>query len=560
MKESNVFYGTGSPHPMRSDSSFGVDDEEASMNTDETLAILIVDDDAGDRRLCQRALKSALGDSLRLFEADSGESGLELIETHSPNCVLLDFSLPGINGVEVLKQIRRKHPYLPVIMIDGKGNDIVAVQSMKEGAQDYIAKRTITPRTVQRAVRMAIKHSALQKHSHQQRTSLEIFTRALAHDLKEPVRTIRSFLDRMSDWRNLCEKSQQSFQHICKSAERMSALIDAVHLYTSLDSDEQMEKTFCDIAAVLKDVQENLAQLIDERRAVITFDELPHVYANDVQMHQLFQNLLANAIRHSNSAVRIHVSVEEHEDNLRFEVRDNGPGIAPEHLETIFEPFKRFSHRKGNEPGLGLGLAINRKIVELHGGRIWCESQGCRGTSFLIELPKCSAISSASKDATVNIPSPNLQSVDGSQSLARILLVDDNEVDIELNSIFLIEQPKLHCEVMTARDGEEGLAIIRDAKQRGHPIDLILLDINMPVMDGFEMLRQIKKEQMSPNTLVVMCTTSDDEKDKRMAKSLGAIGYLTKPPRFSLFKEVIEQCGLLRLSKKDDNYILVPAA
>src|SRR5580704_9401981 len=99
-----------------------------------TLNILVIDDDKGDRMSCRRALKSTWGGNLRFLEADNGESGLESVERHVFSCVLLDHSLPGINGVEVLKRIRIKHPYLPVIMIDGKGNDVVAVQSMKEGA------------------------------------------------------------------------------------------------------------------------------------------------------------------------------------------------------------------------------------------------------------------------------------------------------------------------------------------------------------------------------------------------------------------------------------------
>ena len=164
-------------------------------------------------------------------------------------------------------------------MINGNGNDVIAVQSMKEGAQDYIAKSTITPPILQRIVQMlAIQHCALQKHTYEQQLSLEIFTRALAHDLKEPMRTIRSFLDRITDWKNLCEDSQKSFGYIHKAADRMIALIDTVHLYTRLDASQRMEKTVCGIASVLKEAQENLARLIEERGATITYDKLPLKY------------------------------------------------------------------------------------------------------------------------------------------------------------------------------------------------------------------------------------------------------------------------------------------
>jgi signal transduction histidine kinase len=524
------------------------------------LDILVVDDDKGDRAFCQRALRSALSDGLRLLEADSGESGLKSIEAHAPDCVLLDHSLPGINGIEVLKRIRIKHPYLPVVMIDGKGNDVIAVQSMKEGAQDYIAKSTITPATLQRAVRMAIEHCTLQQRDHEQRATLEIFTRALAHDLKEPVRTMRSFLDRIDDSDALNANSQQSFQYICKSAKRMGALIDAVQVYTRLDAIERMERTPCDLADVLEQARENLAQLIDTRGAIVTCDALPQVQSDAVQMLQLFQNLLANAIRHCESAAVIHVGLEEYGNQWLLTVRDNGPGIAPECLETIFEPFKRLSHRKDDESGMGLGLAISRKIVELHGGRIWCESRPGAGTSFLFTLPKTTAIAAPAGERTVDNVSVNESTEVEPKTLARILLVDDNEADIELNQIMLIEQAKLRCGLLTAADGKEALSLLRNAAEEGSAIDLVLLDINMPIMNGFELLTQMRNEQMLADTSVVMCTTSDDDVDKEMAEVLGAAGYLTKPPNFTLLRDIIDRCPRLRFYQEGEDCALLRAA
>jgi signal transduction histidine kinase len=525
----------------------------------EMLSILIVDDDKGDRAFCQRELKSALGDGLRIQEADNGESGLLAIENDCPDCVLLDHSLPGIDGVEVLRRLRVEHPYLPVVMIDGKGNDVVAVQSMKEGAQDYIAKSTITARTLERAVRMAIERCELQKRDHDQRASLELFTRALAHDLKEPVRTIRSFLDRITDWRDLTAPSQKSFQHIYKSAHRMSALIDAVHLYTRLDAAEQMERTSCDLNGVLGQVRDNLAELIERRGTIITSGILPQVQVDEIQMLQLFQNLLSNAIRYCETAVTVHVSAQEYDQQWLLTVRDDGPGVAPENLQKIFEPFKRLSHSKEEGPGLGLGLAINRKIVESHGGKIWCESQRDDGAAFLFTLPKATTISGAASDAAVRVASPCIQP-GAPRPLGSILMVDDNEDDIELNSIFLIEQPKIRCNLLTARDGQEALATLRSSIEKGNPIELLLLDINMPVMSGFELLKQMQKERMLADTLVVICTTSDDDMDKRTAALLGAVGYLTKPPKFLVLKDIINRCGRLRLHEQAGDHALLRAA
>lgn len=271
----------------------------------------------------------------------------------------------------------------------------------------------------------------------------------------------------------------------------------------------------------------------------------------------MLQNLLANAIRHSDKPPVIHVHAQERDGNWLFSVADNGPGIAPDDLEKIFNPFKRLDRK---EQGAGLGLAICRKIIESHGGKIWCESKLGVGASFLFTLPKTEAVSDTESSATPPILSPRTQSVDGVLTLARILLVDDNEADIELNRIMLTERAKLRCDLLIASDGKEALAMLQNAAKESNPIDLILLDINMPGMTGFELMAEMQKQDMSQDTLVVMCTTSSYDIDKRMAASLGAVGYLTKPPQSSLLKEIIDQSGRLHLSQEGDSYALLRVA
>jgi len=523
---------------------------------DGSLSILVIDDSEDDRLLYQRTLKKISDAHYTISEAENGEAGLAAIMHETPSCVLLDYSLPGHNGIEVLKRIREIALHLPVIMLTGQGNEAIAVQSMKEGAQDYIVKSAITPESLQRVVRVAIEHSVLQKRIYEQRTSLEIFTRALAHDLKEPVRTIRSFLERITDWRTLSEKSQKSFVYITKAADRMAMLIDNVFLYTRLDSPDQIPRENCELHGVVEEVKENLATLIQERSATITYDALPVTHTNRVQMIQLFQNLIANAIRHCDNAVTVHVSASEHEHHWQLAVRDNGPGIAPEYLEKIFDPFKRLSHRKEDGPGLGLGLAINRKIMESHGGKIWCESELGKGTTFLFALPK--ATSQLMPQAPVMpAAAPAETPVETTpQSLARLLLVDDNEADLELNRIMLIEDSKLNCEVLTASNGREAIQILKQALQKNNPIDLLLVDINMPGISGFELLAQMQQEASLSATPVIMCSTSAYDVDKTMSTTLGAAGYMTKPPQFPLLKEIIDRCGHLRLSREAETYVL----
>jgi len=525
---------------------------------DNTVKILVIDDNEDDRLLCRRTLKKMSDRNYVILEASDGEEGLAYIKDEQPACVLLDYSLPGHNGIRILEEIHLNYPFLPLIMMTGQGNENVAVEAMQKGAQNYISKSHITQEMLDHVIQMAIEHCTLQKRIHEQRTSLEVFTHALAHDLKEPVRTIQSFTELIAESNAFTEKTGRYFQHIQNAANRMHMLIDTVFLYTRLDDPRKMARENCNTTAILHEVQENLDTLIRERGAVIRCDTLPEVYVNRVQLIQLLQNLISNAIHHSKKEVTIHIHAEEQPEHWLFSVSDNGPGIDSVHFQKIFEPFKRLTlHEK---QGAGLGLAICKKIVESHDGKIWCESQLGAGTSFLFTLPKAlSAImeNSPPLPKTVAVPKSSQSDV---KPLANMLLVDDNKADIEITQFRVIERPGLRCNLLVARNGEEALTLLQGRIEENLPVDLMLLDINMPEMDGFELLERMLANEALRKVPVVMCTGSSYDKDMKKARALGAIGYLTKPIDFSQLKSVIDETGIVELCQTSDGYSLLRAA
>jgi signal transduction histidine kinase len=518
----------------------------------EDTKILVIDDSEDDRLLYRRCLQKSVVARYDVCEASHGEEGLARIESDTFACVLLDYSLPGRNGIEILKRIRTRHSCVAVVMMTGHGNEKVAVAAMQEGAQNYISKAAITPDTLEHVIQVAIQHCAMQKRIADQRESLEIFARALAHDLKEPVRTIRSLLELLSTEVSFTGKSAAHYQSIQDAAKRMTGLIDTVYYYTRLDGVEKSDCDICDANKLVDEVKENIDRLIRERQAVVDCHQLPPIHVNRAQAIQVLQNLICNAIQHGGTAPRVSVTAEETLDNWIFCVSDNGPGISQEDTEKLFKPFKRLSRHE--DSGLGLGLAICKRIVEVHGGKIWCESKPGNGAAFKFTMPKAAAPVAP----TVSVPSTSLTQAhgDGRDSpLATVLLVDDNDIDIELAQLLLIERNRLQCKVMVARDGHEALARLREMN-----VDLMLLDINMPRMDGFELLEQMRAEKMLDRVTVVMCSTSTYDEDISRSLELGACGYLTKPPEFARLKAIVEKSAKLKLCEERDAVHLLRAA
>jgi signal transduction histidine kinase len=506
------------------------------------LNVLVIDDSDDDRKLYQRVLRLAFGDRLNLLEETNGESGLDAIEKAEPHCVLLDYSLPGRDGIEVLRRIRNKHLHLPIIILTGQGNEAIAARSIKEGAQDYITKSEITPEALKRAIRTAIENGTQQKRINEQHLALETFTQALAHDLKEPVHTICSFVKLACDCEIESDKRDEYMHHIRGAGERMTVLIDTLLSYTQLDGLGEPQHEVFSLNEAVTAAKANLLALFGERDTMTSVGPLPEVTACRIQIVQVLQNLMSNAVSHSLRPVHIRIGVERDGEAMRIFVRDDGPGIAPEYQRQIFEPFRRLNRANTR---CGLGLAICKKIVEAHGGKIGCESEIGHGSNFFFNLRGAAATvnTSAGEERIAE-----MRDLPENMTRANVLLVDDLDEHIMLARAFLTGPEGMCCNFLVAYDGKQGLTTIRDQSAKNDPVDLILLDINMPVMNGFEMLDAIGHDVDLCRIPVVMCSGSTWEKDRERARMMGAVGFLTKPVFFEDLQPIIAKCSSIHLS------------
>ena len=216
---------------------------------------------------------------------------------------------------------------------------------------------------------------------------LEQFAYVASHDLQEPLRMVASFTQLLAKrYRGQLDADADEFIGFAvDGATRMQRLLNDLLAYSRVGT---RRKPFAMIAcdSVLRDALANLKPAIEESGAAITHEPLPIVRGDEVQLIQLFQNLIGNAVKfHGQEPLQVHISAKLQDGDWVFAVRDNGIGIAPEQQERIFLIFQRLHHRS-EYPGTGIGLALCHRIVERHGGKIWVESEVGKGATFYFTI------------------------------------------------------------------------------------------------------------------------------------------------------------------------------
>jgi light-regulated signal transduction histidine kinase (bacteriophytochrome) len=243
--------------------------------------------------------------------------------------------------------------------------------------RDITERTRITEQLQQQAADLARSNADLQQ-----------FAYVASHDLQEPLRMVASYTQLLARryQGKLDADADEFIAFAVDGATRMQHLIEDLLAYSRVGTrGKQFAST--DVNVVVSRVLRDLQGTIDGSRAVVTRDDLPTVDADAVQLGEVFQNLIANALKFRGAEdPRVRVSAERDGNTWRFAVRDNGIGIEPRHAERIFVIFQRL-HARADYPGTGIGLAICKRIVERHGGKIWVDSRPGAGSTFSFTLP-----------------------------------------------------------------------------------------------------------------------------------------------------------------------------
>jgi signal transduction histidine kinase len=355
------------------------------------LPLLVVDDSDAERDLMTLVLGAAFPDS-EIRSANHARVAREMCAAQAFECVLTDYNMPDLDGVALGLELRASHPHLPIILTTSVGDEMLAVEALRSGVSDYIPKSRVTVESIRRIIDRSIHTCAQSRVIDEQRSEIETFAYALAHDFKQPIRQITTFSELISD--ELRDHTigdvEMHLKFMRDAAGRLGRLVDVMSQYTLLN--QPPELVDIDLARVLASVGASLAPLLADRGAsIVTTLETPAVHGNETLMTQVLQNLVINALQYNKSAVpQVQVTARAEAGHIAIEVRDNGIGIEPEYLAEIFKPLVRL-HNSSEFPGSGLGLTIARRALISQKGDIWCESVIGQGSVFHLRLPAAHA-------------------------------------------------------------------------------------------------------------------------------------------------------------------------
>jgi len=364
-----------------------------------SLRVLVVDDEEalgiGVRRVLE-PFRVPTSDAhaeaaLEVRIAKSGEEGLAVLKDFPADLVLLDYKLPGMNGIEVLRRLPQNGRGPMVIMITAYASLETAVKATKMGSYDFLAK-PFTPEELRYAVRKAAEHILLRRHaeklaSERRRIRFE-FLSVLAHELKAPLDAVEGYLDLLVE-----KVPGPPAQMLGRCQERITGMkkliLDLLDLTRIESGEKNRDLRRVDLVAVLRRGVETQLPRAGKKEVRIEVDAPPALefLADEGEMEIVFNNLLSNAVKYNRPGGRVAVALRGGPDGVELSVADTGIGIAEEDQRKLFKEFVRIRNSEtAGIPGSGLGLSTVRKLAMLYGGDVAVESLSGKGATFTVHM------------------------------------------------------------------------------------------------------------------------------------------------------------------------------
>ena len=362
---------------------------------DKRISILLVEDNAGDRRLISEMLAEASNVTFDVKYADRLQAAMEYLGQNRVEVVLLDLGLPDSQGLETLRKVYAQVSELPIVVLTGLNDEVIGVQAVNEGAQDYLIKGQVDTHLLRRTIRYAIERKQAEERERQLQLQLNLSNRlaslglmveGIAHEINNPLTSVIGFAQ-MLTFEDISENTREDVKMIGDNAQRVA---DIMKNLLTFAKQQKLERTYINVNDIIGATLKMRAYPLEDTNITVTTQldpALPSTMADATLLQQALLNLVINAetamkLAHGKGSLLI--KTELISDTIQISFTDDGPGIAEANLVHLFDPF--FSTR-GVGQGTGLGLSVCYGIITEHNGRINARSQLGKGSVFTVELP-----------------------------------------------------------------------------------------------------------------------------------------------------------------------------
>jgi signal transduction histidine kinase len=522
------------------------------------IDILLVDDEA--RSL--DGLEAILEDpAYRLLRAQDADTALRLLLEHDVAAIVMDMKMPGVSGIELATMIKntRRFRQTPIVFLSAYMlEDQHVVAGYGAGAVDYLTKPVnpqvlrhkvavfadlyrktrelaelndkLEDRVRERTAELARSEAALRESAAQK----DEFLAVLAHELRNPLAPLRTGLDLLLRRLEGTPTVDRTLAVMNRQLDYMVRLIDDLLDVSRLSRGLlELKRETVDLGPVLESAVDGARAFFDRRqqRLVVEVASGVHAHVDPTRVAQIVTNLLHNASKFTPEGGMVRVGLGLQGGTAVASVSDSGPGVAQADRERIFEMFSRVN-RPGarSESGLGIGLALARRLAQMHGGTLVAESEGeGRGTTFVLSLP---AVSVSERRPVEMGVAPDRAAAAGGLD---IVVIEDNP---DVSDILVDWLQEMGHRVSLASSGESGISLIEQAKPQ-----IVLCDLGLPTMGGIEVCRSVNALGLRERPVMVALTGWGREEDRQRTREAGFDHHIVKPVSPQKLLEVLHGTG-----------------
>lgn len=502
------------------------------------IKLLLVEDDEDDYIIARDLLEDIFPGRFSLDWVSDLKSARKQLSANHHDLCLMDYALGAEDGVALLKQATALGFTGPIIMLTGQDDERLDQEALNAGAADYLVKSNLTQSRLARAIRYAIARREMEMErverlrAQAENRSKSEFLAHLSHELRTPLTSILGYTDLLLKQDNLLSGTNH-LQIIKRNGQHLLSLLNDVLDLSKIEAGKfELEVKAVNLLEFLSDLYHLMQVKAKDKNIELNFTAdtaLPNRIETDpTRLRQILLNLLSNAIKFTDEgAVTMRIQWRqsgEHAD-VTFAIEDTGVGIDPHELNKLFKPFSQANNVESRtDPGTGLGLAISQRLAQQLGGGVEVDSVPGEGSCFTVRIQarlgggvEASPLSlEQNGHRMVQSSTPNLK--------ARILVTDDL-VDLRQLLGHLIE--RTGAQVGYACNGRDAVTKVEQARQRGEPFDLVLMDMQMPEMDGLQAMQTLRERGFEQPIVALTAATMRGERERCIAA--GFSDHLSKP-------------------------------